>query len=764
MTRGYAGRVGAVARIVAVFALVAAVVSGSPVTPARAAPADSGDVQPIDLAIAVDESGSLAEKDVVQEKAAAAILALGELSPQSRVTVFGFGGRAGSNPAVDAERCVLEPGAQAQDRDAMGKCIAAKINRRTKEEGDSTDFVAALSQGVAAVTAKSTDDRPKLLFLLTDGRLDVRGDDLYGPDEESRQRNAREQLERQVLPSAKEKGVQVWPLGFGDVDRDMLAYFAAQGASARCPDGKAFAPAATIVSNSQSVVTAMQTAFQNGRCLAGDTPPGVTLNGGSEIDIYVTIAAIATDGSINVSKGSAGVRVTYYRPDGKEAPSNGTSDGSTYELAGDRDLVESLRIRNPVPGRWRVHLTAPANMASQLVTASALWQGVLRTVFVIDPPSPAAGEQVSVIMRPHTRTGEITDAAALTGLTFSAHITGQGIDTPIPLTDNGQGDDRRAADAFFTGTVTMPADATGTYTIRGVATGPGVATDQREVSITVAGAAAKVRAKITVDATKVYPGGKVSGAVAVTNDTGGPRQVKLNLVDLNRPAGISLDKTIVELPAGQSSVPFTVGFADDVPEGPAGGVLQLVDNDGTVLANVPLGVSVVEPPTVLEEYWWAFLAVSVVLLLGLLVLGAVLLGRRQRREMKDLRFSLFENDIHLMPVLEPAKGTQFEFDIQVPQDGSPPVPQTVSPGTDRYLARRDGPSGLRVRTPDGHWFPVIPGQRTPLPNLPSLALLVVDRSDAGGASTASTREPDDDLYSGVGHGHNPSTSTYDSDL
>lgn len=117
-----------------------------------------GEVKPIDLVVAVDESG-LSPAVVVHEKAAATI-ALDELSSQSKVTVFGFASHDASEPTVDGEQCVLRPGGSAADREAMGQCIQQRIIRR-EGRGEDTDFVATLNQRIAAL---SGGDRPPRTF------------------------------------------------------------------------------------------------------------------------------------------------------------------------------------------------------------------------------------------------------------------------------------------------------------------------------------------------------------------------------------------------------------------------------------------------------------------------------------------------------------------------------------------------------------------------------------------------------------------------
>lgn len=595
MTRGVSAQVALVA-----LAICAGVFAG-----AGPAAAEEGEVKPIDLVVAVDESGSLSPDDVAQEKAAAATIALGELSAQSRVIVFGFASK-GAKPAVESPPCVLEPGAGAAGREAMSQCIQQNINRRNSGEGDDTDFVSALNQGISDL---GTGDRPKVLFLLTDGRLDVRGDTSYGPDENAQQQHAEDLLKRQVLPKAKERGIQVWPLGFGgDIDQGMLEYFAANGGRAQC-DGREVTPKATVVRDTGGarLLQSMQEAFASARCGGSSFAPPVSIDGGGEVTLKVAIPAVATDGTITVYKADPNVTVTFTDPDGHKAPSSGEVDGSKFELAGNSGTVEALRIRNPKPGDWTVKVVAPAGLSKQLVTASALWQGVLRSVFFLDPPSPAPGQTFTVVMRPHTRSIEITDPKVLAGLSFSARLTGAGADTSVALLDDGKGPDAKANDALYSASFQLPANASGSYTVRGVATGTGVAADEHSLTFEP-GRPQVISAQIEFDRGPVDAGTTRSGVVRVKNDDTAPHEVRLLVKGPSASDSVSVSPATAMAAPGDSTFTFSLAFASDA-RGPSGGSLQLIDAaSGDVVTNTPLGVTIEEPRALSRRTsggWWS---------------------------------------------------------------------------------------------------------------------------------------------------------------
>jgi TIR domain/von Willebrand factor type A domain len=226
------------------------------------------EVQPIRVVVLVDESGSLSKTDVQHERAAASIIATTELSPSSQVAIVGFGSRGGTGASPVDVVCPLTELASEAERAKLNRCVK-NIHSRTEAEGNSTDFVAALDQAHAIMAESDDQNRLKIVFLLTDGKLDVVGDPAYGPYEATRNANAQNELHGRVLPDLREAGVQIWPLGFGDVDASALQAMAASGARSRCGT-----PRATILPNSAILVEGLAGAFATARCaLVYDAAP-----------------------------------------------------------------------------------------------------------------------------------------------------------------------------------------------------------------------------------------------------------------------------------------------------------------------------------------------------------------------------------------------------------------------------------------------------------------------------------------------------------
>ena len=192
------------------------------------------DPRPVRAVVLVDESGSLRDADVAAERNAAALIAQSEFSPKSELAVVGFGSanRSGQRP-VDIV-CPLTQVDSQLNRDSLAKCVQG-LHRRTTDEGNDTDFANALIAGLAVLGDADTGQQ-KMIFLLTDGQLDVSNSPSWGSTPVARMAAAADQIHRD-LATAAARQIQVWPLGFGDpaqINRTQLDQFAAGGSQAVC--------------------------------------------------------------------------------------------------------------------------------------------------------------------------------------------------------------------------------------------------------------------------------------------------------------------------------------------------------------------------------------------------------------------------------------------------------------------------------------------------------------------------------------------------
>ncbi|NJP96761.1 VWA domain-containing protein [Nonomuraea sp. FMUSA5-5] len=691
-------------------------------TAAQAAP--PSDVKPVRVVILVDESGSLKDQDVKRERAAAQLIALSELSPKSQVAVVGFGSSNGPGQSAVDIVCPLTGVETAQDRESLGRCVE-RLRLRGTDEGNDTDHAAALEQALDIMGKPDDQQRAKIVFLLTDGVLDVRRSPQYGADEQARNANAQAQITRS-LGDAKQSQVQIWPLGFGSADKSALDAFAAGGWTQPCGDQKTTTPTARVVATSADVERSLLEAFAYARCAGIEKSVSDSLDAGATVDLHVNIPIIATDGSIVVVKRDKRIQVTYFDPDGAQVPKQGEMKESTFQAAGEAGPVESLRIRNPLPGQWRIQLKSPPGVSRQEVSATVVWQGALRASISLSNPRPRPGEQVNVRLRLQTRTGTITDPEALAGLRFSARMSGDGFqEAPVELGDTGEGADRAQGDGEYSGQVVIPATAIGALAFVGKVTGPGVAGDERPYATRIAGPADHLRAQVELPAVTVEPGGTVAGTVRVTNDAA-PVQLGLRLVDV--PGTVSLSAPRLQAATGSSEQGFELRVAADAGRGPVGGSIQVLDPAGQVVAEEFVDVDVQPPTPLWQRALQALLIILVVLALALPFLLARRRARRRAADPSELTLHLFDRpgEPYISRLQAPlGEGPEFTFEVS---DGR--LVRTYGSG---YAVRRGQGRTVLVRDPSGQELdPLVPGRPIALPN--GMYLGVDDgRARGGGA-------------------------------
>ncbi|WP_146607528.1 vWA domain-containing protein [Spongiactinospora gelatinilytica] len=702
------------------------------IMPGSAVADPDSEVRPVRAVVLVDESGSLTDKDVLRERDAARTIALSELSPLSQVAVVGFGSSNGPGQAPVTLVCPLAEVATAQDRESLGRCVD-KLHRRTEQEGNDTDHAAALDQAMAIMNEPDDRERAKIVFLLTDGRLDVAESVRHGPDPQARNSNAQREIEA-TLKEAQTARVQVWPLGFGQADKAALDAFAAGGWRQPCGEQESARPKARVARTSADVERSLLEAFAYARCAEISHADTGSLEEGGTTDLHVNIPIVATDGSIVVVKRDKRVQVAYLDPNGEPVPKQGERHESVFQAAGESGPVESLRIRNPLPGRWTVRLTSPAGVRRQEVSTTVMWQGALRASIGLSNPSPRPGERVTVRLRLQTRSAVITDPAALKPLRFSAQMSGDGFGMiPVELSDGGTKPDRAAQDGEYSGDVIVPTTATGRLSFLGRVSGPGVTSDERPYHVVIPGPADTLRAKLVLREATVEPGGEVSGAVQVTND-GAPTRLTLRLLDAPE---ATIGRAGLTVPAGESEHTFTLraGRPGVSADGPIGGMVQVLDPTGRPVAEDFLRVTLRRP---MPLWQWLLIAAAVVLVLAAAI-GALLWGKRRaaRRaaDPSDLTLHLYGPDgVRRSQLRAPVdEGPEFTFVISGDH-------MTRTHDGRGYAVRRGGGQSVVVTDPAGRPLePALrPGRRL---ELPGGLLLGVDDARGGGAAGGAPERP-----------------------
>lgn len=690
--------------VVLALLLLGPAVLGRTAQPTPLAPVAAGATDAVDLAVAVDESNSLSEADVERERDAVGRIAVGEISPASRVTVLGFASADNDDQSPVDEVCPTTAlDAVAQEK--MDGCLR-KLARRGKGQGTGTDFPSAIRQAVTRL-GEHGDDRPRILFLLTDGKLDVSDSPSYGTDKESREENGRRELVK-ALAEARAARVQIWPLGFGDdVDMDALRDMAEGGYRGGCTNLEAARPRADRATDSQALGDAVQRAFAGARCLLSDPPRKDT----PPADISVPLSPLATLATIVVSKGDRAVRARYVDPSGREIEPGSRSDGSTFTLNGAGGEVESLRITDPRPGRWQVRLDAPEGHRDQLASVSVQWRGAVRSSIVLTPASPRPGEKARVELTLQTRDEQgVVDPADLRRLKVSGQLTGDGFDpVPLVLSDDGEDGDKDAGDGRFTGTVTVPRTAKGALKAVGVLGAVGLTADHRPFLTRTAARNPEVRAGLRVDDAQAHPGDSVPFRLLASNDSDRPHTLRLSLRD-TEPGALALSLTEVTLAPGES-VDQAGRLTVSSGLGPRELSARLEVSDADEAAR-PLDAKLVTvdvtpvpswPARVWDRWWWALVTGAVLLAV---LAGWFVWHRRQAREGVSpggllLRLTVSDDSGERTTsetTVPRRRDPWYRFDVSDP-DG--PNPRLNPSPMGRYAVQRDPRTGMRLRTPDG---------------------------------------------------------------
>jgi len=582
------------------------------------------------IVVLVDESLSLSEEAVRQERDAVALLAVSELSERSEMAILGFGSSNGQGQQAVTRYCGFIALDAPETRQALADC-GREIHRRGPSEGADTDHVAALQAAVELLGNQAgSDNRSRIILLLTDGVLDVRNSPQYGP-EQDRQAEAQRRLVEEWLPEAKSDGIQIWPIGFGEASRADLDRFARGGASGTelCGFANVPEPRAIIATSVDAVTNAALEALASAECFVSETPVSGQLPPGGTLSLTVVIPAIASKGAISVTKGDPRVRVTYVDPDGVVV-------AEALAVSRQESPVEALRLDNPKPGTWTVILKAPPGTEPALVTARALWQGFVRSAIQLEPQPARPGDRVVVKVVFRTGSELVTDGSSLGNLQITADVYGEDFSLPVPLADDGVDPDAQANDATLTGAFTIPDDASGDATVTARVAGPGIVEDDQRPFSFVIQTERFLSVQVTLpDLETVAPGQAVQGTITAINE-GDPVTAHLALTELPESARVRIAPADVELPAGQSEQQFTIAWDPTTPLGQVSGVVEVTNDNGDQLQSSVFVANVARPARPVDYLLrvWPWLA-------GILALAAIAaVAWMLQRSMRNVQFVL----------------------------------------------------------------------------------------------------------------------------
>lgn len=668
----------------------------------------------LDVVVLVDESGSETPAKVADEKQTVGTIVQSQLNPRSRVTVIGFGGVNHVVPNQDPVDVVCQPtiASGAQNLSYLATCVG-KLHRRTEQEGDDTDYAAALGQAMSYLSPTSTAVPPspsgaiKIILMMTDGAVDVHRDtQQYGLNWMEGEQAA----VNQQLAAARAYGVQVWPLGFGTdigtgiTEAQALAYLnkiAANAAPAVCDKRHtANQPHATWVNNPSDAINALNQLYADAACLGTKSSSTQAKTG----TLTVTIPAIASDAVISVDRVNPGIQVGFSLPGGQSWTDSSAISGQ------DNSPIEVLHVSNITTsevGAWTIHLTAPPGLGNQLVTATVFWQGAVRALITANPPSAKLGQKIAVTLSVLGPNGPITDPATLKSLFVGVTVSGDGLPSPVgvPVTSTGETAGAAGAVGEYNGTFTAP-NQQGTLTFTGTASGYGLYATQVPATVSVGTASAGFTASVQFPVVaSVQVGSGITGQVIFTNQTGAAKHVNLLLSTSGANASITSPTGPITASAGNPpSVPFTVSFAKDSPVGSAWLEVKVVDaaNPGLVYNEVTLNVTVTKPPGFFGKYKWdiAGIVIAIILLiLGLLWRREVI---RRRKDVRGLVAILRRNGVQLGRELPAPSRWSDVFRFMIRDEAEPTArldfPQT---GFSEYRVRRSRPGEVKLTTPAG---------------------------------------------------------------
>jgi von Willebrand factor type A domain len=683
----------------------------------------SGQLGNLDVVVLVDESGSETPAKIADEKATTLEIATSMLSPQSRVTVIGFGGVNNIVPDQDPTNVACNPTiTSAANLGYLTSCVNG-LYRRTEKDGDDTDYAVALGQAMSYLKPDSTSvpqspsGATKVILMMTDGAVDVhRNMQQYGADWREGELT---QIDDQ-LSIAKQDNVQFWALGFGTdvgvpVDGTIvtkaqaLTYLdnmAAKGAPAICDGQRApVQPYARWVDNPDDAFITLGQLSADASC-SGYTGKKVHVGGGvTNASLTVQIPDYASSGVISVDRVSPKVGVTFVQPNGQPWTDSSALSGQ------DSSPVETLRLTDLTSsevGPWTIKLTAPKNLASELVRASAFWKGLVRAVISANPTSAKLGQSVCSELSLLGPRGPLSDPADVTDLQVGITVSGDGVpQQQVPVSSAGPAGCQTTGAGQYAGTFAAPSRS-GALTFTGIAAGYGLSTTYVPATVTVGPVAAQFTAVIQYPTDqaglKVQAGTGLRLSVVFTNHTGSAQKVKLAVAGTGTSpsiAGTSSELTVPPTPS--KTVPFSVYFPPNSPKGLTQVQVTVAAeaNPSNIYASAPIDVQVTKPP----GFWAQYLKYIIGAIILLILLAVFVYWRRKvskwRMDVRGLVAYLQRDGAPVSELPAPGRpGNSFRFVIKNLEERSPLLDYEAS-GLPPYTVRRSGNREVDLITPAG---------------------------------------------------------------
>ena len=325
-----------------------------------------------DVVILVDFSGSITDDPRYPLAEQNALKNLVNVSwPQgSKVAILAFGaaderngGKPSTYPMCSADAEILR--STSNITSWIDSCVETI---GTKPVGPMTDHNKALKKAVEILSSPDAVNTSKFILLMTDGKLDVDNLNPVNPDytgtSEEKDQQAIQELFEEVLPEARAKGIQVWPVGFGDVNRIELNGYAPEGGQPGPESCQREIPRAVIAEPEDLP-------FEINKIIRQVTCQGEYLQGDN---VEVTLPDFADSATITVQH-DEGESFSVIGPEGENIPGGGAGTESTIE------------ILDPAGGNWQVISNTP-------ITVGYWWESTFAPV--VECPIDSSGVTLSI--------------------------------------------------------------------------------------------------------------------------------------------------------------------------------------------------------------------------------------------------------------------------------------------------------------------------------------------------------------------------------
>ena len=371
---------------------------------------EDSNIKAADVVILVDFSGSITDDPRYPEAEKKALQNLVNVSWPigSNIAILAFGaadsrngGKPSTFPMCGSQNEVL------LSASTIETWIDSCINTiGTTPVGPMTDHNKAIKKAVEILSSTKSVNNSKFVLLMTDGKLDVDNSNPVNPDYqgtgEEKDEQAINELFLEVLPEARDKGIQIWPVGFGEVNRIELNGYAPEGGQPG-PDSCQREIPRAVIAEPEDLPYEINKIIRQVTCLG-------EYKQGENVDL--PLPGYADSATINIKHGE-GEEFKILGPNGEEINGGGQGTESTVE------------IPNPSGGNWQVISDSP-------VTVGYWWESSFEPVVTC----PKDDNEVSIFVRPSNNDSDSTTNSPTFNLEVIVNGNKQVIDLELGETES----------------------------------------------------------------------------------------------------------------------------------------------------------------------------------------------------------------------------------------------------------------------------------------------------------------------------------------